>query len=242
MVYERLARLLSPPRCVLCSAPGMEGLELCPACLGSLPWNRYACPCCALPLPAAARGPCGRCRGRPPPFRAFAPLLYRSPVDHLVHELKFAGRLPRARLLGGLLARSLMGHLRRPGEDTPGRGDMPQVVLPVPLHPSRLRQRGFDQALELARPVARALALRLEPGACVRLRPTEAQSHLDAGARRANLRGAFAARHPLPERVAVIDDVLTTGATAEAVARALRRAGAREILVWTVARAPGGGY
>ncbi|NIR60176.1 MAG: ComF family protein [Gammaproteobacteria bacterium] len=172
---------------------------------------------------------CGRCLRRPPPFeRALAVFRYASPLDELVKALKFHGRLAHARLLGELLAAAAAGL----------PGPLPQGLIPVPLHRTRLAERGFNQALEIARPVARALDIPLAPGAARRLRPTAAQTGLEPRQRRANVRGAFAiARLPPVRHVAIVDDVMTTGHTAAELARALRRTGVRRVEVWCVARA-----
>ena len=149
---------------------------------------------------------------------------YRPPVDRLIQSLKFEGRLARARLLGDLLAAAM--------------GPDPQrLLLPVPLHPARLRDRGFNQSLELARRVARAGGGRLLPDLAQRIRATPSQTGLDARARRGNLRGAFRVPGRLSGQITLIDDVMTTGATVDALARALRHAGAERVQVWVVARA-----
>ena len=127
--------------CALCGAPAPTGL--CGGCGADLPFLGAACACCALPLAAGAGGLCGRCRTRPPPYhRTLAPFQYEPPVDYLVHGMKFGGRLDYARLLGELLA----SYIQRQGRDRPG------LLLPVPLHPRRLRERGYNPALEIARP------------------------------------------------------------------------------------------
>jgi len=172
---------------------------------------------------------CGRCGDRPPFAATRAAYLYAPPLDRLVQELKFAGRLGHARLLGELLA----AHLQAVG--TPP----PEMVIPVPLHPRRLRTRGYNQARELARPVARRLDVPLCAHAARRLRDTAAQSDLDAAARRRNVRGAFAVDAGVAgRRVALVDDVVTTGNTVTELARALVAAGAERVEVWCLARAP----
>ncbi len=233
MVYEWLNKLqfaLLPPRCLLCGGRGDGARDLCSACAAALPGLGHACPLCALPLPGAASGlPCGRCRERPPYAATRAAYAYAPPLDRLVQEFKFAGRLGHARLLGELLA----GHLETSGVPRP------EMLLPVPLHPRRLRTRGYNQALELARPVARRLGVPLRARAGWRLRDTAAQSGLDAKARRRNVRGAFAVDGAVAgRRVAVIDDVVTTGHTVRELARALVAAGAERVEVWCLARAP----
>lgn len=222
---QRLVRLLLPPRCLLCAEPGQASLDLCPACLAALPLPGPACTRCALPLPAP--GTCGACQQRPPPLdSAHACLRYAPPADRLLPRFKFHQDLAAGRLLVQLMAR------QRP----PLPADA--ILVPVPLHRSRLRQRGYDQALELARPLARHLGLELRPDLLLRVRGTGAQSGLDAAARRRNLRHAFSARvpDPVPARVVLLDDVMTTGATLYAAARALRQAGVGEVHAWVCAR------
>ena len=221
--------LLWPTRCLACDDPGLEGLDLCAACAATLPANDAACPCCALPVPEAARV-CGACLAGPTPplTEVRAPFLYAAPLDRLLPRLKFAGDLAAGRLVAQLMAERLR------------EGTRPQALLPVPLHRARLRTRGFDQALEIARPLGRALGLPVLDGALVRTRLTREQSTLSAVARRRNLKDAFSARPklPLPDHVALVDDVMTTGATLRAAAIALRRAGVRRVDAWVAARVP----
>lgn len=223
---RRLGAALWPPRCLLCADPGDDGLDLCRACHADLPFNLGACARCALPLATAATT-CGGCLRRPPPqASARAVFLYAPPLDRLLPRVKFHGDLASARLLAALMARSL------------ARAEPPQALVPLPLHRSRLRRRGYDQALELARPLARALQLPLRDDLLLRRRATAPQSTLDGDDRRRNVRDAFAARvgAALPAHVAVIDDVMTTGATARAAATALQRAGVARVDVWVCAR------
>lgn len=221
---------LLPPRCLLCGGQGAVGRDLCAACASELPRNPLACPRCAVPLAAPAPR-CGECLRHEPPFQlAYAPFLYASPLDQLLMRLKFGGSLAAGRLLAELWCeawRSLPPVL-------------PQALVPVPLHAARLRERGYNQALELARPLARAFGLPLRAELLQRVRPTPAQAGLGAHARRRNLRGAFRAtpKGGLPAHVAVVDDVMTTGATVAQCARVLRRAGVARVDVWALARAP----
>lgn len=224
----RLAALAWPPRCLLCGETGWRGRDLCRACAAALPWNRSACLSCALPLPAPAPA-CGRCLRHPPPMReTHAALVYGFPVDRLLPRLKFHADLACGRLLAQLMIDAFAALPR------------PDALIPLPLHRGRLRSRGYDQALELARPLSRAWGLPLLDGALVRRTGTLPQSRLDASARRRNLRGAFAADPgvALPPHVVVVDDVVTTGATVHAAARALRRAGAQRVDAWVCARTP----
>lgn len=221
-------RLLWPSRCLACDDPGLEGLDLCAGCLATLPINAAACRSCAIPLPEPVER-CGACLGaRSPLTEVHAAFVYAPPLDRLLPRLKFAADLPAGRLVSQLMADRLREVPR------------PQALVPVPLHRARLRQRGFDQALELARPLGRALGLPVLDGALVRHRLTAEQSRLDGPARRANLRNAFIVRPrlPLPAHVALVDDVMTTGATLRAAAIALRRAGVQRVDAWVAARVP----
>ncbi len=225
---DRLGLALLPARCLVCGEAGAAERDLCAACTDALPWNRIACPRCAIPLPAAAPA-CGRCLKKPPPFdAAHAAFAYGFPLDRLLPRFKFHGDLATGRLLAALMQGALRD-VERPG-----------ALVPVPLSSARLRERGYDQALELAKPLARALGLPLRDDLLRRLRHTAAQSELGALARHRNVRGAFAvcAGAPLPRHVTLIDDVMTTGATLSECAKALRRAGVARVDAWVVARAP----
>lgn len=184
---------------------------------------------CAIPLPEPATE-CGRCLRRPPDFdAALAPLIYGFPVDRLLPRFKFHGDLAAGRLLAATLLSAASA----------APGARPATLIPVPLHRTRLRERGYNQALELARPIARQLGIPLAPDALERVRPTRAQSELGALDRRRNVRGAFVVRgRTLPDHVALVDDVMTTGATLSECARVLKRAGVARVDVWVVARAP----
>lgn len=232
MKPSSLLAALLPPTCLLCGAPGAAGLDLCVGCAAGLPWNRSCCVRCALPFEGPNNGEtlCGACQRHAPAYeRCIAPLRYATPVPTLVGAAKFRGRLNAARLLGQLLARSV------PIPDEP----VPQALVPVPLHRARLAERGYNQALEIARVIGAVLALPVDPDCCERTVATLPQAGLEERFRRRNIRGAFNARRPLGwSHVAILDDVVTTGSTVEELARVLRRAGAERIEVWAVARTP----
>lgn len=226
--WLRLRRFVLPLRCLLCGAPGAECIDLCAACAAELPRNRSCCARCALPL-ATAAALCGECQRRAPPWdAAWAPFRYGWPLDRLESRYKFGADLAAGRVLSTLWLR----------EPCPIK--LPQLLLSVPLHRSRLRRRGYNQALELARPLARAAGVPLRHDVLLRRRSTAAQTELDATARRRNVHGAFALREgvALPAHVAILDDVMTTGATLAECARVLRRAGVARVDVWSLARAP----
>ena len=157
-----------------------------------------------------------------------AAFVYGFPVDRLLPRLKFHRGLAPGRLLASVMANAWRDRER------------PQALVPVPLHKSRLRERGYDQALELARPLAKSLEVPLRTDLLVRNKATSPQSRLDAAARRRNLRDAFlvCTKRPLPSHVALLDDVMTTGATLHAAARALKRTGVRRVDARVCARVP----
>lgn len=226
---HRLQRLLLPPTCLLCGADGALGRDLCAGCAADLPYNRMACSGCAIPLAEnSATGLCAECQAQPRSFeRTFAPFLYQPPVDFLIRGLKFDGHLSHARLLGDLFAAALAERAE----------PWPDCIIPVPLHPRRLRERGFNQAVELARPAARRFRIPLLADGLQRVRYTTQQTRLDAHRRQTNPLGAFAVgRQEIGARVAIIDDVMTTGSTVGECARVLRAGGASEVEVWALGR------
>ena len=211
--------------CVLCLAGAGDG-SICPACAAGLGEVGPACPGCALPLPRS--GACSACRRHPYAFDdATARFEYRFPLDRLVQRFKYAGDLVLGRWLALRLAERV-GHLPRP-----------DILVAPPLAPDRLRERGFNQGVELARVLGRSLGVRQDIATLRRSRATAPQAGLGRRARQANLRGAFECRGSFRGlHVAIVDDVMTTGATAHTLARALKAAGAARVSAWAVARAP----
>jgi len=229
-IAGRVLRFVLPPRCLLCGAAGDDERDLCAGCAGDFALNAVCCPRCALPLESPAPL-CGECLRREPPFsRAWVPLRYGHPLDLLEARFKFHRDLAAGRVL----AERMIERARIEGPDRP------DALIPIPLHLTRLRERGYNQALELALPLAQALGIPLRADLLVRIQATPAQTGLDAKARRRNLRGAFevGAGASLPRHVALVDDVMTTGATLRECARALRRAGIARVDAWALARAP----
>jgi ComF family protein len=219
---------LYPPRCTLCGDPGEGHYDLCHPCLTALPHNLHPCRQCGLPLEGSEAHLCGRCLKKAPPFdRAVIPLLYQPPLDRLILALKFHQGLAHARLLGQLLAEAV--------EQSDSR---PQLIIPVPLHPQRLRERGYNQALEIARPAARRCAIPIALDHVERTRATGTQTRLKYKERHKNMRGVFEVIRDVPQHVAIVDDVVTSGATVSALAKALKQAGATRVDIWAVARAP----
>lgn len=224
-----ISRLLLPPVCLICGRSGRPDLDCCAGCEAELPVLDRACSQCGLSLPERVRQ-CGRCIRRPPAFDAtWAAWEYDGVVESLIHRFKFHRDLAAGRVLAGLAARRFveLGLVR------------PQALVPVPLHWRRQLWRGFNQSDMLCRDLARALGGIPVAGLLQRRRATPAQSALPAARRGGNVRGAFRAR-PLgcrPAHVALVDDVMTTGATLAECARALKKSGVARVDVWVVARA-----
>ncbi|AIC09238.1 ComF family protein [Xylella fastidiosa] len=225
---DRLLRWLLPSYCLACNEPGHQGKTLCATCQLLLPRMENACLRCAAPLKEleGIHPTCGPCLYDPPPLEtAHAAFLYHWPINKLISRFKFHQDLACGHLLAENMAIAAQ-HWPRP-----------QALVPVSLHHGRLRTRGYDQALELARHLGNRLQLPCLP-ALRRVRATIPQSQLNANKRRSNLHNAFISIHPLPTHVAFVDDVMTTGTTLHAAARALRHTGVTRIDAWICARVP----
>lgn len=221
---KTIAHWLFGGTCFLCHGSASTGL-LCVACAADLPrLDGERCPRCALASPANAV--CGRCLARPPHFDGtIAVLAYGFPADVLVHALKFRGQLAVAGLLAQLLSERV------------ARAAHVDCVMPVPISRNRLRDRGYNQALEIARHLAHATGIALAPELCRRVRDTPAQTDLPWAERATNVRGAFQCAGAVSgAHVAVLDDVMTTGATLEEIAATLKRAGAASVVNWVAVR------
>lgn len=211
-----------PQHCLLCDAAS-DATILCNACYAELPWLPAArCPQCA--RPTFDGSVCGACLAHPPRVdRVSAALAYAYPLAELIKNFKYCGNLALAPLLAGALA-----------ERITERAD---VIIPMPLATQRLSERGFNQAVEIARVISRLTGAPLARHACRRVRDTTPQALLPWSERAKNIRRAFVCDIDLTgKRVAVVDDVMTTGATLNELARNLRKAGAAEIYGWVVAR------
>lgn len=208
--------------------PSLRHLDLCIDCEQELPIIQQACRQCAQSLPGkVAIDICGNCLKKPP-FYDYTVALYRYEeiVSYLITRLKFHQQLVYAKILGKLLAVRVSNESK------------PDCIIPVPLHYKRLRVRGFNQALEIARPLAKQLKIKLNAEHCIRLRNTPYQSQTTAAKRYKNVHRAFAVKSDFKAKhVAIIDDVMTTGHTINELSCVLREAGVTAIQVWCVARA-----
>jgi len=251
VVYNWLKNNLNaclPQACLLCgdNVPRQPELALCRRCEADLPVLGESCLRCANPLETALERlegflsqpallqtrECGQCLQQLPYFDqtlAFFP--YISPFNHFVHAAKFKGKLSTARLLGQLMAQQLSNNIDL-------IDNLPDGLLPVPLHPSRQRERGYNQALEIALPVSQRLQIPILSQVAVRVTATTAQSSLPLKQRKQNLNRAFMVKEKLKnQHIAIIDDVMTSGATVNALAKVLKQAGAARVSIWCFCRA-----
>ena len=231
--FVSVLNALFPNYCYLCGLRSDQDLPLCLNCQSGLVVNDVCCPRCALPGPAGGSALCGQCLQTPPAFdRVIAPWLYGEQMAFLLHRWKFHGERRISALLAYLWL-SQQHYSTAP----------PDLIVPVPLHWSKLWRRGFNQSqllcMQLQRQCAVLGGIELDARLVQRHRATPSQSTLSAAARKSNLLGAFTARQRCDNlRVAIVDDVLTTGSTATAMATTLRDAGASHIEIWCMARTP----
>ena len=220
-----------PQHCTLCAAVSGRAL-VCAECAADLPAIACGCPVCA--LPAAEPAICGECAGSPPPFAAtISAFVYAFPVDRLIQRIKYGGAIALVDWAGTALADAVRGPLER--RDPALR---PQTIVALPLAAARQRERGFNQAAEIAARVAAATALS-SSAPLERIRAGPPQAALPWTARHGNVRGAFTVRGNVRGlRIALVDDVMTTGATLAEASRALLEAGAQRVECWVVARTP----
>jgi len=237
-----------PQPCLVCGsqASSQDDLALCRACLADLPVLGETCLNCANPLESRFERLedfftessllqtryCGQCIQKRPHFDhslVFFP--YSAPFDYLIHTVKFSGKLATTRLLGLLMAQQIHNSIHALDE-------LPDGLLAVPLHPARQRERGYNQATELARPISKELKIPLLHNLAQRIKATPAQSSLPLRERRQNLKDAFVVNYPIKnQHIAIIDDVMTSGATVNTLATKLKQAGARRVSVWCLCRA-----
>lgn len=252
-LFHRLISLLFPSRCIVCrqtvntdtvkesikntpvdKLTVNKYIEVCSGCFSKLPLNDTCCISCALPLPENTNNAlCGRCISKPPGFDyCYSLFRYEDDIIYLVHQLKFSEKISYARSLGEMLFLRLQAEIQRTNEK-------PDCLLPVPLHNKRLRQRGFNQSIEIARVVSKKMEIPIVYDMVKRERQTEAQTGLNAKQRQKNIRNAFRVSGKVRyEHVLVIDDVVTTGATVNELARLLKKNKVKRVGVLSVARAP----
>ncbi len=230
-LLRRASYRLLPGRCLICGAASGQALDLCSGCERELPQNRSCCPVCALPIGAdiEASALCGQCQSNPPPYHyCLAPLRYEFPVNLLINRFKHHGKFSA----GALLAECLLRKLYRQPE-------LPDLLIPVPLHWRRRWQRGFNQSAWLADYLGRRLDIPVCHKVLRRTRYTPQQQGQSRSQRLRNLKGAFHLREKLTGKaIGLVDDVVTTGSTINELGRVLRAGGADRVDVWCLARTP----
>jgi ComF family protein len=222
--FHSIVAHLLPGSCLLCAAD-TAGTVLCPACTADLPHlPALRCPQCGIQTTLGER--CGACLKNPPAFtRTIAAFRYEFPVDRLIQALKYGHRLPLAPWFGHCLSDQIAA-------------DEHDLLLPLPLHPTRLQTRGFNQSLEIARTISRRLNIPMNASCLTRTRATPPQAALPLKERAKNVRGAFECTSDLSgKRILLVDDVMTTGATLRECARILQLHGAAQITLVVAARA-----
>ncbi len=231
-IAQRLYTWVYPFTCILCNGPSTQTRDLCQACESELPWLQDYCASCGLALVSDASLTCRYCLQNPPPYHHFITLYhYQAPVIQLIRGIKFHHKLAYSRLLSELLAERVYTYYQ--GHHIP----VPECIIPMPLHTSRLRQRGFNQALLLAQCCAQRLKVAINTRACQRHRATQAQTAIPAKQRWHNVKNAFSVHASFnAKHVAIVDDVVTTGQTIHALSTALRQHGVTEIDIWCCAR------
>jgi len=221
---------LLPPTCILCGDSGFDSQDICQPCYKDIQRNIHCCYRCAEIFETANSTPqlCGYCLSHTVAFdETHAPFIHQGIVRFLIASLKFKRQYKNARLLGSLLA----NHLEKTAE-------LPDLIIPTPLHPLRYKERSFNQSFEISKTVARQLKLTIDNKSCIRQRDTQHQTTLSAKQRHQNIKNAFKVIKPIiADHVAIIDDVMTTGSTANELARTLKKSGVARIDVWVCARA-----
>ncbi len=230
MHLSNLRSIILPRLCLLCQGLSKRPIDLCIDCENELPWLHHSCYRCGLPVADSSAQYCGNCLNTYLPFtRTVSLFAYQFPIDGWISALKFQQKLVIAELFGVLASRWIAKQYQH--------DQLPQCLLPVPLHPKRTRERGFNQALLLAKPLAQRLSLPLPHYACRRVRNTQAQSNLAATARQRNMKNCFMIANEFNlKHVAIIDDVVTTGHTVREFTNALRDHGVQRVDVWCIAR------
>jgi len=222
---KKCCHALWPHTCVVCENPGNNDLDLCIHCAQALPHIQHACHRCGNPTETNVPM-CGTClKQRPPFYQTIAPYYYQDTIAHMITRLKFQHELVYARILGTLLSQYLKLDTK------------PNYIIPVPLHSERLKQRGFNQSLEIAKPIGKFLNIPVDINHCQRIKPTLSQSGLSAKNRQRNIKNAFhVASDFRANHVAILDDVITTGHTVAELANVLKKHGTQRIDVWSCAR------
>jgi len=216
-----------PHACAVCESPHRGPFTVCTHCEPLLKKNTYPCEICGLPLANETYPYCGECIQEKPAFDStFAPLLYEEPLRTLIHQFKYHTGLYLKTYLAHLMNQALPSHFQNAN-----------CLIPVPLHPIRLKERGYNHTHELAKTLSHLTKIKLNAHICTKKRNTLPQAHLDHKTRQKNLHNAFAIRPHAYQHIILIDDVLTTGSTANELAHLFKKSGVKRVDVWCCARA-----
>ncbi len=226
-LFSVLIDKLLPYQCALCADSTHNSFGLCQGCMAELPFIYRACTRCSLPITYSGLL-CGKCLINPPVYdECHAIFAYQPPLNYLISACKFHHKLNYTRLLGLLMAKSLPTRLKV----------LPELLIPVPLHKRRLAERGYNQSLEIARPISKSLHIPIDYNCCSRIRSTIAQTGLTGKKRQQNIKNAFAITQKInAKHIAIIDDVVTTGSTVAELSKLMRAQGVQHIQVWCCAR------
>ena len=228
---KKAGHFIYPNICLQCDAPGSNRIDLCERCFKSLPWVHYACQRCALSLTSGNANLCGACRNKKFYFdHVYAPFQFEGFIRDAVYQFKFNQKLNQ----GKLLAHLFIKHIEKQ------QLNIPEIIIPVPLHKNRIHKRGYNQALEIARIVSKEIDNELSYREIYRNRDTGVQMELPAKQRHKNVKDAFSLKENSTifknKHVCIMDDVVTTGNTVNEVAKNIKSAGAKRIDVWCIAR------
>ncbi len=230
-MLKKIINILLPNHCMLCQNNTHRSISLCVHCEKELPWNDKACRCCGKYIEKSSTTLCGKCLAQPPPYRhTVAAFRYQPPVSDWISAIKFYNKWYYTQMLGKLFAKRLL--------QTRSKEKWPELIIPVPLHHKRLRKRGFNQALEIAKPIAKAFNIPIDTQSIQRIKNTLPQSELSKASRQKNIKKAFHLGKPIiANHIAIFDDVITTGNTITELSQALKHHGVKTIEVWCCARA-----
>ncbi|WP_338070349.1 ComF family protein [Bathymodiolus platifrons methanotrophic gill symbiont] len=221
---------LLPASCILCGNRGMQDMGLCQPCYNGLLTVKSHCFCCAKQFESDSSNLqlCGDCQKNPPAFdRTYAPFAHQGAIRYLINQCKFNGAYKNSRLLGLLLGKHLTNN-----------AELPELIIPVPLHPKRYQQRGFNQTLEIAKIIAQQHSIPIDNACCLHIKNTPHQISLTGKQRHKNIKNAFQMEaRPNAEHIAILHDVMTTGATANELAKTIKATGVNRVDVWVCARA-----
>lgn len=226
--------------CILCGSLVSGSMSLCDGCRGDLPRVEFACQTCALPMKIQAEsGFCGQCLNQKPYVDYAINLFhYENPIDYLISQMKFQYQLSAAAVLADLLESHIEKVMNKKSNTHQLKYGLPDVILPIPLHKKRLSKRGFNQSLEISKSLARSHNIPILSGSVMRSKDTQPQTNLNRQQRIKNVSGCFKLlAKPMHSHIVIIDDVVTTGATTNELAKLLKNSGVETVGVWSLARA-----